>query len=187
MTSSVVRQPFGRDHQRVVAHGLERRGNALEDGMTVMGHLVVLPCMSRSARTTRPPNASPMAWWPRQTPSTGTRPAAARTSGTEMPASRGVQGPGEITIASGRSCERGLDAQGIVPVDYRLGAQLAGVLDEVVGEAVVVVEDEEHRSEAICGSELLRQSLSSPPPGSNRRSAVLAARLDSPGVPPQHG
>ena len=103
--------------------------------------------MSRSARTTSPPNASPMAWWPRQTPSSGTpAAAAARTSGTLIPASRGVQGPGEITIAAGSQRERVLDAEGVVPVDHRIGAQLAGVLDQVVGEAVVVVEDEEHRS-----------------------------------------
>ena len=88
-----------------------------------------------------------MAWWPRHTPSSGTpAAAAARTSGTLMPASRGVQGPGEITIAAGLEGERLVDAKGVVPVDHRIGAQFAGVLDQVVGEAVVVVEDEEHDS-----------------------------------------
>ena len=42
-----------------------------------------------------------MAWWPRQTPSSGTAPESSRMAGSEMPASAGVQGPGEITIASG--------------------------------------------------------------------------------------
>ena len=32
---------------------------------------------ARGARTTRPPNASPIAWWPRQTPRIGTRRAEA--------------------------------------------------------------------------------------------------------------
>ena len=40
--------------------------------------------------------------------------------------------------------ERPLGIQRVVPVDHRIGAQLACVLDQVVGEAVVVVEDEKH-------------------------------------------
>src|SRR5439155_915431 len=44
-----------------------------------------------------------MAWWPRQTPSSGTLPASARTSGTAIPASAGVHGPGEITATGGLS------------------------------------------------------------------------------------
>src|SRR5881398_1080128 len=44
----------------------------------------VLPCMSRSARTTLPPNTSTMAWCPRQTPSTGIRPAKARIVSMDM-------------------------------------------------------------------------------------------------------
>src|SRR5213083_2887915 len=63
----------------------------------------VFPCMSRSARTTRAPNASPIAWWPRHTPRTGTFPASAFTSGTRIPASPGVHGPGESTAAVGLS------------------------------------------------------------------------------------
>src|SRR5438445_348580 len=47
------------------------------------GH--VLPCMRRAARTTLPPNACPIAWWPRQTPRVGTLPASALTRGTRMP------------------------------------------------------------------------------------------------------
>jgi hypothetical protein len=49
-----------------------------------------------------PPKASPIAWWPRQTPKSGTpAPAAARVSGRQMPACAGSQGPGDSTIASG--------------------------------------------------------------------------------------
>jgi len=40
--------------------------------------------------------------------------------------------------------ERLVDPQRVVPVDHRVRAELAGVLHEVIGEAVVVVEDEEH-------------------------------------------
>ena len=58
--------------------------------------------MSRAARTTRPPNASPMDWWPRQTPRMGISPAKRRMAATEMPASAGVHGPGEMSSRSGR-------------------------------------------------------------------------------------
>ena len=58
------------------------------------------------ARTMRPPNAWPMAWWPRHTPSIGTLPAKARTASSETPASSGVHGPGEMTMRSGRMSRR---------------------------------------------------------------------------------
>ena len=46
----------------------------------------VFPCMTRSARTMSPPNAAPIAWWPRQTPRMGVTPVKRRITGTEMPA-----------------------------------------------------------------------------------------------------
>ena len=60
-----------------------------------------LPCIGSGARTTVPPNAWPIAWCPRHTPSSGTRPAAAAIRSRQIPASLGVQGPGDSTIASG--------------------------------------------------------------------------------------
>ena len=42
-----------------------------------------------------------MHWWPRQTPSTGSRVPKWRMTSLEMPASRGVQGPGETTMPEG--------------------------------------------------------------------------------------
>ena len=62
-----------------------------------------------------------------------------------MPASCGVQGPGEMTNV--RRVQR-FDLVGrelVVAAHHDLRAQLAHVLDEVVGERVVVVEDEDHR------------------------------------------
>src|SRR5438876_945538 len=38
----------------------------------------------------------------------------------------------------------GLDVDRVVPHDLELGAELAEVLDEVVGERVVIVDDEDH-------------------------------------------
>jgi hypothetical protein len=54
----------------------------------------VLPCISRPARTTLPPNTSPMHWWPRHTPNTGTRVAMCFITAHETPASCGEHGPG---------------------------------------------------------------------------------------------
>jgi len=45
------------------------------------------------------------------------------------------------------------DAERVVPIDDGLRAQLAKVLDEVVGEGVVVVEDEEHGENLNCGGQ----------------------------------
>ncbi|WDT81612.1 MAG: hypothetical protein MPW14_07775 [Candidatus Manganitrophus sp.] len=72
------------------------------------------------------------------------RPAKAWISGTEMPASLGVQGPGEITM---RFRRQGLDVgqrHGVVALHPHLGAQLAQVLHQVVGEGIVVVDHEKH-------------------------------------------
>src|SRR5213596_733775 len=93
----------GLDHQRVVPHAGHGTGDSLEQLVFFMITSHVFPCMSRSARTTRAPNASPIAWWPRHTPRTGTFPASAFTSGTRIPASPGVHGPGESTAAVGLS------------------------------------------------------------------------------------
>ena len=70
----------------------------------------VFPCMSRSARTTAPPKTSPMHWWPRQTPSIGVFGPNVRITSLEMPASRGVHGPGEMQIRSGFSAAISCDA-----------------------------------------------------------------------------
>src|SRR6185437_7542002 len=61
-----------------------------------------LPCTGLGALTTRAPNAAPIAWYPRQMPSSGTPAwAQAVTAATLMPASAGAQGPGEITTPAG--------------------------------------------------------------------------------------
>jgi outer membrane receptor protein involved in Fe transport len=59
--------------------------------------------MIAGARTISPPKAAPIAWWPRQTPNVGIRALKWRITAQEIPASLGVQGPGEITIFSGPS------------------------------------------------------------------------------------
>src|SRR6266436_1453416 len=99
----------------------------------------LLLCMMRPARTIAPPKAAPIAWCPRQTPRMGTRPAKRSMSGTETPASRGVHGP------VGAERRHLLQRDGVVAPHVDLGAELAQVLDQVVGEGVVVVDHEEPR------------------------------------------
>ena len=54
------------------------------------------------ARTTTPPNTSPIAWWPRQTPRIGMRSAHATDHrASRCPASAGVPGPGDTTMPAG--------------------------------------------------------------------------------------
>ena len=108
---------------------------------------------------TSPPNAWAIAWWPRHTPSVGT-PASGirRTSSSVMPASLGVQGPGETTQRSKPQLDQLVDGGPVVAHGRHLRPQLAEVLDEVVGEGVVVVEDEDPHAHSGCwqASEIAR-------------------------------
>ena len=59
-------------------------------------------------------------------------PAKCRIAATEMPASAGEAGPGEMTIA-GRDCARdALERDPVIAEDLDLGAELAEVLHDVV-------------------------------------------------------
>ena len=67
-------------------------------------------------------------------------------SGTEMPASFGVQGPGEITICAGAERLDLLERDLVVAEHHHLLLELAEVLHEVVGERIVVVDHQQHDS-----------------------------------------
>ena len=63
------------DHEAVVAGRLERLRAARRTRRRPRWRISeVLPCITCGARTTSPPYTWPMHWWPRHTPSTGTRP-----------------------------------------------------------------------------------------------------------------
>ena len=100
-----------------------------------------------------PPNACASDWWPRQTPSVGT-PASGkrRIASTEMPASLGVHGPGETTTRSHVRAEQVVDGGDVVAHGLDLRPQLPQVLDEVVGEGVVVVDDEDALTATLAAS-----------------------------------
>ena len=84
-----------------------------------------------------------MAWWPRQTPSIGTDGPRRRTSSTLIPAFSGRDGPGEMTIASAWSASTSSTVTCVVARDRDVGADAAEQLHDVVGERVVVVEQED--------------------------------------------
>ena len=67
-------------------------------------------------------------------------------TGTLTPAWLGAHGPGETTIARRPELTDLVDVDRVVAAHDQVRPQLAQVLDEVVGERVVVVDDEEHDS-----------------------------------------
>ena len=124
--------------------------------------------MSRPARTTLPPNTSTMDWWPRHTPSTGILPAKARIMSIDTPASYGVPGPGEMHRCEGCERLRGGDVDRVVAKHAHLRAEHEERLHQVVGEGVVVVDQQQPRLH-------IPSSASS----SARRSAALFASTSS--------
>src|SRR4029450_1007309 len=106
----------------------------------------VLPCMISGARTTSPPYTWPRHWCPRHTPSTGRRPAKWRVAGADEPGGRGGPGARRAQPGAGVEGDEVVERLLVVAPHHRIGPQLAQVLDEVVDEAVVVVDDEDPRS-----------------------------------------
>ena len=93
-------QPLARHRQRVVAAASNGEGRPSNEPMPAWWTGHALPCTG-GTRITSAPYATPMAWWPRQTPRIGTDGPRRRTSSTLIPAFSGRDGPGEMTIASG--------------------------------------------------------------------------------------
>src|SRR3954453_17184744 len=126
---------------------------------------VVLPWTGSWVATVAP-KAWPITWWPRQTPRVGTPASGKRRGrGGGMPAPLGGEGAGdgeaEARLVGGARAGRDDDALVgpleqavgvglVVAEDLDVGAQLPQVLDEVVGEAVVVVDDEESHGQPRC-------------------------------------
>ena len=183
-------QARGRNHQRVVAHHLERRGEALEQRV-VRCAPPSWSCRASAGRPARPrrrtPRRSPGG--PRQTPEQrhAGRGRGADQRHADAGLASGCTGPGEIRMAAGWSARASSTLSGVVPVDDRLGAELAGILDEVVGEAVVVVEDEEHDPQAIARAasppcEPARRVHGIRPPLSLGPQRIAEPRLDARGL-----
>ena len=118
-----------------------------------------------------------MPWCPRHTPSTGTLTPNRRITSTEMPASSGRPGPGEITMRSGRMLGDLVGRHLVVAPDDRRRAQLAEVLGQVEGERIVVVDQQNHSpASAIASACSIARALS-------RVSSYSAAGFESATIP----
>ena len=62
----------------------------------------------------------------------------------QMPASFGVHGPGDSTMAWGLAERTWPTLDLVVAVNHGLGAEIAQVVHEIPGEAVVVVDEDDH-------------------------------------------
>ena len=62
----------------------------------------------------------------------------------QIPASLGVQGPGDRTMPAGFRAMRLVDRDLVVAMHDAARAEIAQEVDEVVGEAVVVIDQEKH-------------------------------------------
>ncbi len=92
-----------------------------------------------------------MHWWPRQTPSSGIRGPNRSTTSLEIPASRGVHGPGEMISRLGRG-RLDLVERDLIVADHpqlEPGVDLAETLDQVIGERVVVINQEDQVMESL--------------------------------------
>ena len=79
-------------------------GNPLNTPVSLWWIKEVLPCLISFALITVPPNDSPRHWWPKQTPNIGNLGAKYLIVSLDIPASVGLQGPGEMISPSGFNC-----------------------------------------------------------------------------------
>ena len=79
---------------------------------------------------------------PRQTPNIGISAAKRGMSGKQTPASFGVQGPGDKMMASGRRSAISVERNLVVAHHVEHRTQLAQEMDKIVGETVIVIDDE---------------------------------------------
>ena len=144
-TSSVGRQPLVGDDQRMVPPGLERHAQAREHATAVVldrrtSCRAAAPAPARRCRHT--PSRSPDA--------PGTRRAAGvvgpnrRITSMVTPASSGPPRPRRDHDVARRQPGNLVQRHLVVAPHHRLRTQLAQVLHQVVGERVVVIENENH-------------------------------------------
>ena len=128
------------DGQRVIARRENGDGSPARTPSVVTTSLV-LPCNNSGARTIGAPKTAPMAWWPRQHPNSGSavdaRPAR-RASYCRL-GGRARARRDQHTVNRARQVGGYL----VVAAHHDIRTELAQVLDQVVDEAVVVVDDED--------------------------------------------
>ena len=141
VTSSVVRHARALDHQRVIARRLERAVDAAEHACALvldLGELAVH--RHRRAHDLAAERLADRLMAEADAEDRDRRPTPCSIRSRQMPASFGVQGPGESTIASGSRGEHLVDRDLVVAMHDDVRPQPAQIVDEVEGEAVVVVD-----------------------------------------------
>ena len=138
------------------------------------------PCTSSRAGATVPPNASTIAWCPRQTPSVGVLCASRRTISGVAPASAGRPGPGEMTRCEGASRSAAVAVDRVVSTHDDLGAELAEQMREVVRERVVVVDSRINAAPPPRGRSPLRRPRACADTPRVRRRASESATIPAP-------
>ena len=145
VTLSVVRHGVALDHQRMVARRLERAVDAAKHARALMPHLGKLAMHRlRRAHDVAAERLADrlMAEADAEDRNGSARPCSIRSR--QMPASFGVQGPGDSTIASGFAAEHVLDRDLVVAMHGHVRPEPAQIMDEVEGEAVVIVDQHDH-------------------------------------------
>ena len=140
-----VRQAVRRQRQAVIAGRLEGRGQAGEDAAAVMRDFA-RPCHAsapaRARSGLRNAGRSPGGRGRRRAGACRAS-AQARDQASETPASSGLPGPGEIRTAAAPLASASSGGQRVVALDPDRAAELAQILDQVPGEAVIIVDDQD--------------------------------------------
>ena len=138
-----VRQRLG-DDQRVIASGGERLRDAAEHAAAVVLHRRHLAVHQLRRADDLAAERDADALVAEADAEHRRRGPKRRMTSTEIPASSGRPGPGEMTIALGLQRVDLVERDLVVALHQRRRAQLAEVLREVEGERVVVVDEENH-------------------------------------------
>ena len=133
------------DHQRMIARRLERRVDAAENSAALVADFRQLAVhRRRRAHHLAAERLADrlMAEADAEDRNVSARPCAIRSR--QMPASLGVQGPGESTMASGSAAMNRGGRDLVVAMHDDVRPQLAEIMHQVEGEAVVVVDQHNH-------------------------------------------
>ena len=133
------------DHQRVIARRLNGALMPRKMPEPLWRISDSLPCTWVGARTTLPPKASPIAWWPRQTPRIGIFAAACRDQIEADAGLLGRAGAGRQHDGVGVGGDHGAARHLVVAMHLDLRPQLTEIVHQVEGEAVVIVDQADHR------------------------------------------
>ncbi len=97
----------------------------------------------------------------------------------QTPASLGVQGPGDSTSALGFFFRISSVDELVVANDLALRAKLAQIMDEIVGEAIVVIDEDEHDGTG--------NTFGPPAPGAGPNSSFLFKGVGTAPLPVKRG